>query len=98
MANIGRSTPALEAKLKNKDQTMKTIFTMMEHWLSHGRDQRFLVTESHPTLADIACYHEVVQLKVMGLMQHVETKYPKVALWMEAMKVCITKETLSIDD
>ncbi len=45
------------------------------------------MTQSHPSLADMSCYNEVVQLEVMGLFAHVDTKFPKVAAWLKRMTV-----------
>ena len=83
--NLGRGTPEIDAKMKNEKKTVDGILRMLEYWLRHGND--YLMTQSHPSLADMSCYNEVVQLEVMGLLTHVDAKFPKVAAWLKRMKV-----------
>lgn len=87
-ANIGRSKPSVEAVLKRKDQTIADILRIMEFWLRHGN--LYLVSATEPTVADLSCYNEVVQLEVMGLLEDVESKFPRVAAWLKRMKVRFT--------
>lgn len=85
MVNVGRSKPFMEAALKKKFETIADMFRILEFWLRHGN--QFLVSDTKPTLADMSCYNEVVQLEVMGLLPEAHTKFPKVAAWLERMKV-----------
>lgn len=83
--NIGRSKPSIEAALKRKDQTIADIFRIMEFWLRHGN--HYLVSATQPTVVDLSCYNEVVQLEVMGLLTDVDAKFPLVGAWLKRMKV-----------
>lgn len=85
MINVGRGKPFMEAALKRKFETIADMFRILEFWLRHGN--QFLVSDTKPTLADMSCYNEVVQLEVMGLLPEAHTKFPKVAAWLERMKV-----------
>lgn len=83
--NIGRSKPSIEAALKRKDQTIADIFRILEFWLRHGN--HYLVSATQPTVVDLSCYNEVVQLEVMGLLTDVDAKFPLVGAWLKRMKV-----------
>ncbi|TMW68048.1 hypothetical protein Poli38472_007720 [Pythium oligandrum] len=85
MKNLGRSTPAVEASLKKKGRTVGAILKILEFWLEREGNE-YLASKLHPTLADMSCYNEVVQLEVMGELVGLETKYPKFFAWLKRMK------------
>lgn len=85
MVNIGSGTPAMEAMLKKKHKIISDMFRILEFWLRHGN--LYLVSTTKPTVVDLSCYNEVVQLEVMGLLTTVEKDFPKVAAWLKRMKV-----------
>ena len=91
--NLGRGTPVMEKQLQKKEKTINGILRMLEYWLRHGN--QYPMTQSHPSLADISCYNEVVQLEVMGLLTHVDAKFPKVAAWLKRMKVQYRAATIN---
>ncbi|KAJ0401963.1 hypothetical protein P43SY_002010 [Pythium insidiosum] len=84
-SKIGQSSPAVEAVLKRKDRTLRDIFQMMEHWLRQSNGM-YLLTSSHPSLADLSCYSEVAQLEAMGLLKDLDLTFPRVAVWLKRMK------------
>ncbi|KAE9004629.1 hypothetical protein PR003_g16646 [Phytophthora rubi] len=84
MVNIGRGTPAMEAMLQKKHKIIADMFRILEFWLRHGN--LYLVSNTKPTVVDLSCYNEVVQLEVMGLLTDVEKDFPKVAAWLKRMK------------
>jgi glutathione S-transferase len=84
MVNLGRSKPAYEAGLKAKYKTIDSIFGILEFWLRHGN--HYIVSATEPTVADLSCYNEVVQLEVMGLLTDVGDKFPLTAAWLKRMK------------
>ncbi|TYZ67084.1 hypothetical protein PybrP1_007676, partial [[Pythium] brassicae (nom. inval.)] len=84
MVNLGRSKPSIEASLKQKDKTVAGIFRILEFWLRHGN--LYLVSASEPTVVDLSCYNEVVQLEVMGLLGDLGDKFPLSAAWLKRMK------------
>lgn len=85
MTNLGRGSRTAENALKKKDETIKSIFSILEFWLRHGN--LYLMSDQHPTVADLSCYNEVVQLEVMGLLDNVEADFPLCAAWLKRMKV-----------
>ncbi|RLN32270.1 hypothetical protein BBJ28_00012072 [Nothophytophthora sp. Chile5] len=85
MVNLGRGTPSIEAALKKKHQVIADIFRILEFWLRHGN--LYLVSAMKPTVVDLSCYNEVVQLEVMGLLTNVDKDFPKCAAWLKRMKV-----------
>ncbi|KAG2771657.1 hypothetical protein PC129_g17584 [Phytophthora cactorum] len=84
MVNIGRGTPAMEAMLLKKHKVISDMFRILEFWLRHGN--LYLVSNTKPTVVDLSCYNEVVQLEVMGLLTDVQKDFPKVAAWLKRMK------------
>ncbi|KAI9919239.1 hypothetical protein PsorP6_011984 [Peronosclerospora sorghi] len=84
MVNLGRGTPAMDATLKKKEKIISDIFRILEFWLRH--DNAYLVSNTKPTIADLSCYNEVVQLEVMGFLAFIEKDFPKAALWLKRMK------------
>lgn len=85
MVNFGKATPGMEAMLKKKHEVIADIFRILEFWLRHGN--LFLVSASSPTVVDLSCYNEVIQLEVMGLLDDLDAKFPKSAAWLKRMKV-----------
>ncbi|RLN94559.1 hypothetical protein BBJ28_00002525 [Nothophytophthora sp. Chile5] len=85
MVNLGRGTPSMEAALKEKYQVITDTFPILEFWLRHGN--LYLVSATKPTVVDLSCYNEVVQLEVMGLLTNVDKDFPKCAAWLKRMKV-----------
>jgi glutathione S-transferase len=71
--------------VKREGRTVDKILSILEFWLRNGNE--YLMTETHPSLADMSCYNEVVQLEVMGLLTHANEKFPRVAAWLKRMTV-----------
>ncbi|KAG7394516.1 Glutathione S-transferase theta-1 [Phytophthora boehmeriae] len=84
MVNIGRGTPGMEAMLAKKQKVIADMFRILEFWLRHGN--LYLVSNSKPTVVDLSCYNEVVQLEVMGLLTDIHKDFPKSAAWLKRMK------------
>lgn len=85
MVNLGRAKPGQERMLATKDQVIADIFRILEFWLRHGN--LYLVSDKKPTVVDLSCYNEVIQLEVMGLLDNIGEKFPKAAAWLQRMKV-----------
>ena len=67
-------------KLELGQAAVSEIFRMIE--LAYFRGTPYLCTES-PSIADIACYEEVAQLRWAGLFDF--ASLPKLARWLDAM-------------
>lgn len=85
MVNFGRATRGQERMLETKEQVIADIFRILEFWLRHGN--QYLVSDKKPTIVDLSCYNEVIQLEVMGLLEDLDEKFPKSAAWLKRMKV-----------
>lgn len=91
-SNMGRGEPFAETAA-NKQQVIDHMLSILEFWL-RSDGQQFLCHAAQPTLADLSCYNELVQLEVMGLVPNVGSEYPQVAAWLERMKVGLLLTTL----
>lgn len=85
MINMGRGSSNDEVVLEKKHEVVKKIFSILEYWLSCGN--LYLASDAHPTVADLSCYNEAVQLEIMGLLENVEVDFPLSAAWLKRMKV-----------
>jgi hypothetical protein len=91
MVNFGRATRGQERMLETKEQVIADIFRILEFWLRHGN--QYLVSDKKPTIVDLSCYNEVIQLEVMGLLENLDEKFPKSAAWLKRMKVRLLSDT-----
>lgn len=84
LANIGRATPEQKRMLETKDQVIADLLRSLELWPRHGRP--FIASTDKPTLADLSCYNELVQLELMGLVGSADEELPRLAAWLARMK------------
>src|SRR3990167_5498610 len=63
--------------IKNNANSIINVFNHIESWLSKSQ---FLCTNDFPTVADIACYCEMDQLKILNMYDF--SPYPNITRWM----------------
>lgn len=80
--SVGKATPEQLALIPQREENISKFVSLLETFL----DRPFIAHSEQPTLADFACYCELVMYEFMEVFDY--TKFPKTHAWMLRMKAC----------